>query len=195
MPIDPSSFHRQNVADTCAIWNVLSSKTLYYASCSAGCSFCCTRFVNYECLHKPRKNVSSADEELQRRLQEEQALGNFAPYNLDVQDLQEIAIIEKRMRLSKGELSSIAFAQKTRQAFLTDDQKARKLASGIIEPAMVQTTPHLFGWLHFHWHLTDGDKDAVIAEHESLKRPLAGQFECMYQEALRYRLMAGSGGP
>jgi len=194
MPIDLSRFHQQNVADTCAIWNILSSKLLHSASRSAGCSFCCTEFVNYECLYKPRKNLTSEDEELQRRLREEQARGDFVPYHLDVQDLQDVAIIEKRMRLSKGELSSIAFAQKTRQAFMTDDQKARKLASDIIDPPMVQTTPHLFGWLYFHRHLANGDKDVVIAEHQRLKRPLASPFECTYQEALRCRSMVRSGG-
>jgi hypothetical protein len=96
------------------------------------------------------------------------------------------------MSLSKGELSSVAFAKKTRQAFLTDDQKARLLAREVIGRSMVQTTPHLFGWLYFNRRLGEGDKDAIIAEHKSLGRPLAKHFEAMYEEAMRCRLMVRS---
>ena len=54
MAIDPSSFHSVNVTDTCAVWNVLSSRTLYTAARLAGVVFVCTGFVVYECLFKPR---------------------------------------------------------------------------------------------------------------------------------------------
>ena len=57
MAIDPSSFLVLNVADTCAVWNVLSSKNLYQASIASGCNFCCTAFVEYECLIRPRKKT------------------------------------------------------------------------------------------------------------------------------------------
>jgi hypothetical protein len=193
MAIDPSHFHTLNVADTCAIWNVLSSKLLYQTACSAGCVFSCTAFVAYECLLKPRKEMSSEDEELQTRLRREQENGRFQRYHLDIDDLLEVEILEKRKNLGKGELSSIAFAKRTQQAFHTDDTSARKLASQVIGERHVQTTPHLFGWLYFRQLLGDSDKETIIDEHTSLKRPLRPYFEEMYCRALHYRLMANSG--
>jgi hypothetical protein len=141
-------------------------------------------------LHKERKSASPEDEELKSRLQRERDNKNIIAYSLDVADLQDVAVLESRRRLSKGELSSIAFANKTRQAFLTDDQKARKLSEVVLSSRMTQTTPHLFGWLIFTYKLTDTDKDSVIAEHLRLNRPLKKHFEEMYLEALRCRLMA-----
>jgi hypothetical protein len=57
---------------------------------------------------------------------------------------------------------------------------------------MVQTTPHLFGWLFFSGRLSDGEKSAIIEEHNSLGRPLEKYFEEMYNRALQYRLTAYS---
>ena len=124
MPIDPSKFHTVNVADTCAIWNVLSSRLLYGTARGAGCSFCCTRFVHYECVHKPRNSPTAEDLELQKRFRDECDRGNLSVHPLEISDLQDVMILENRGRLSKGELSSIAFARRIRHAFLTDDQKA-----------------------------------------------------------------------
>jgi len=192
MAIDPSQFHPHNVTDTCAVWNVLSSRILYSRARDAGCDFCITRFVLYECLHKPRQISNQAELRLQKRLEQERNLGRFKDYSLDIVDLQDVHIMEKRQRLSKGELVSIAFAKKTRQAFMTDDQKARKLGHSELTPNMVQTTPHLFGWLFFIGRLSDGEKHAIIEEHHSFGRPLAKYFEQMYGRALQYRLTGGS---
>jgi len=190
MAIDPSCFELNNVADTCAVWNVLSSIVLYSRASSAGCRFCLTHFVHYECLFKPRTNPTKEELDLQDRLRQERGKGSFKSYHLDIEDLQDIIILESRRRLSKGELSSIAFAKKTRQAFLTDDQKARSLAWQVLNRAMVQTTPHLFGWLCFNNYLGDSDKDRIIQEHIKFNRPLAPYFGEMYHEALRCRLMS-----
>jgi hypothetical protein len=189
MAIDPSQFHTLNVADTCALWNVLSSMRLYVVARDASCSFCCTTFVIYECLHKQRKISIPEDEELKSRLRREADNERIVAYSLDIADLQDVKVLESRRCLSKGELSSIAFAKKTRQAFLTDDQKARKLAESVLSSQMTQTTPHLFGWLIFTCRLSDADKDDVIGEHERFHRPLRRQFEEMYLEALRCRCM------
>jgi hypothetical protein len=107
---------------------------------------------------------------------------------VDVEDLQDVEILQNRKRLSLGELSSIAFANKTKQAFLTDDQKARRLAERVLQPDHVQTIPHLFGWLLFTGALQDSDKDCVIGEHAAMKRPLGRFFEEMYLSALEQRL-------
>ncbi len=186
MAVDPRSFHRFNMVDTCAVWNVLSSNRLYQGASGAGCIFSCTGFVIYECLVKPRKKMSTHDLELRRRLVEERNNARFSTFNLDLEDLQEVEILERRKKLGKGELSSIAFAKRTNQAFLTDDQKARKLGNDVI-PGYVQTTPHLLGWLLFEGILKDSDKDAVIADHNSLNLPLGKYFEEISEVALRYQ--------
>lgn len=189
MPLDPSIFNKLNVADTCSIWNILSSKVLWSAAQSAKCVFCCTAFVQYECLDKPRRNITPKESELRTRLIYEQSKENFSVYHLDLDDLLDIQILEERKNLGKGELSSIAFARRTRQAFITDDQGARKLASTILDASNVQTTPHLFGWLTHERFLTDGDKQVVIDQHMSFNRPLQKYFEKMYTKALEHRLM------
>ncbi len=193
MAIDCSRFHLVNVIDTCAIWNVLSSKRLTSAAKAARCHFSATRFVYYEALHKRRKAPVKEDIELQNHLRKERAAGFFGDCSLDIGDLQEVDILERRMRVGKGELSSIAFAKKAGLAFMTDDQKARKLGSGIVGSSRVQTTPHMLGWLFFIGQLSDSDKSVVIDQHERYGGPLRPYFETMYNEALRCRLMASKG--
>jgi hypothetical protein len=198
MELDPSHFYPLNVVDTCAVWHLLSSKKLYETALAVGCMFSCTAFVAYECLTKPRTKKATpaqevAQKELQRRLQREQEHGRFTCYHLDLDELLDVEIMEKRKNLGKGELSSIAFAKRTRQAFHTDDQKARKLASHVMETGRVQTTPHLWGWLYFTQALGDADKDDIISEHEHFEGPLRSHFEIMYMRALQYRLRANSG--
>ena len=187
MVIDPSKFHLVNVADTCSVWNVLSSARLHGAAKEARCDFCITSFVHYECLIKPRKSPTPSETELMRRLAQEQARGRFVAHSCDIGDLQAIRILESRKRLGMGELSSIAFAMKIGQAVLTDDMKARKLAenSGYV---LTQTTPHLFSWLIFKGRLGDSDKPTIITQHQAMGRPLAPHFEAAYEMALQCRL-------
>ena len=188
MAIDPSKFHLINVADTCSVWNVLSSARLHAAAKEARCEFCITSFVHYECLTKPRrKSPTAAEAELMRRLSQEQQRGGFAAHSCDIGDLQTIKILESRKRLGKGELSSIAFAMKIRQAVITDDRKAYRLAEDSGH-ALTQTTPHLFSWLIFKGRLGDSDKDVVIAQHKAMERPLAPHFETAYEMALQCKL-------
>ncbi len=100
-------------------------------------------------MYNPRKNPTPEALELQNIFIKATEDGKVKKYNLELEDLQEVAILEKRKRLGKGELASIVFAKKTNQAFLTDDQGARKLASEVMNTRLVQTTPHLLGWLFF----------------------------------------------
>lgn len=190
MAIDPSKFRLVNVADTCAVWNVLSSARLHAAAKEARCEFCITSFVRYECLNKPRKKTpTTAETELMRRLAQEQGRGGFAAHSCDIGDLQAIKLLESRKRLGKGELSSIAFAMKIGQAVITDDMKARKLAEDSGH-AHIQTTPHLFSWLIFKGRLGDSDKGTVIEQHKAMERPLEPHFEDAYDMALQCRLNA-----
>ncbi len=194
--LDPSCFRPLNVTDACGVWNILSSKILYNTATSvpAKCVFSCTGFVHYECLIKPRNNKTDEEMELRRRLTCEIKKGQFKSYHLEIEDLQEIEILEQRKKLGKGELSSIAFAKRTRQAFLTDDDKARKLAEKVMERKSVQTTPHLLGWLFYRNLLSDSEKEAIINEHNKFRIKKWGNlekhFEVMYERSLKYRLMS-----
>ncbi len=188
--VNVSIFNRLNVADSCAIWNLLSSDRLYLVARSAGCHFCCTNFVKYECLIKPRTAHKPYDQALREKFKQENANGIIRDHHLEVDDLRHVELLRRRKKLSMGELSSIAFAMRTQQAFFTDDQNARKLASSVLEKGNVQTTPHLFGWLIFSGHLGDSDKDVVVQQHCNLsKGELAVFLQEIYLEALRCRLL------
>jgi len=187
MAIDPANFHLVNVADTCSVWNLLSSQLLYSAAKSARCSFCITEFVNYECLIKPRSSLNEDEEELKRRLRQAQASGCFTRHSSDISDLQNITLLENRKRLGVGELSSIALAMKMRQAFITDDRKAMKLSLSAGN-TLTQTTPHLLAWLIFTFQLSDSDKNTVINQHTSIGRPLEPHFNDAYTLALQCRI-------
>jgi len=196
--LNPSQFHPYNVVDACSIWNILSSKRLYKASIStvAKCKFCCTDFVYYECMIKPRRGgITPEDSELQKRLlAAREHHEQFKDYHLDIEDLQEVEVLKKRKNLGKGEFTSIIFAKKTRQAFMTDDNKgARKLAEKVITDGKVQTTPHLFGWLFYQNILIDSDKAAIIKEHSKFRKEKWGNlsqfFDVMYVRAYEYQLM------
>jgi len=119
---------------------------------------------------------------------QERRKSRFCVHSIDLDDLNEVGVLERRQKLSKGELSSTVFAKKTGQAFLTDDQTARRIAAGYLEDDRVQTTPQLFGWLILKGFLGDSDKDAVIEEHTRLGRPLGEYFGVMYLRALELRL-------
>lgn len=193
MAIDPAKFRLHNVVDTCSVWNVLSSRKLYDASRQANCEFCMTDFVRYECVAKKRSAAKPVEVELRGRLQKEWDAGRFSAHASTIDDLQQVARLDDRKRLGKGELSSIAFAMKTNQAVMTDDQKARKLATEVGH-ACVQTTPHLFAWLLFTGKLVDGDKVDVIKQNTEMGQTLRPHFEDAYLMALhaKYQSSAGS---
>ena len=187
MAVDVTHFHPYNITDTCSVWNILSSSTLYEAALSAKCYFACTAYVSYECLVKPRKMPTNADNILRERLVQQRHLGRFTEFHLTLEELEDVAVLERRQKLAKGELSSIAFARKNRQAVLTDDRKARRLADEVCDRGMVQTTPQLVGWLFFSAQLLDSDLNTLLKEHREVNRPLAKYFEEMYREGLERR--------
>jgi len=166
MKIDIKSFILLNIIDTCALWHLLSSDRLYNIAKTNGCYFSCTSYVLYECLYKPRKIIKETDKKLMGKLCKIIDEFHSKSYSISIEDLQSIMALEKRKALSKGELSSIVFAEKTRQAFLTDDQAARKLSEFRLGSKNTQTIPHLFGWLSYNQKILDNDKDIIIQEHE-----------------------------
>lgn len=195
MPIDPSRFHPVNVSDTCAVWNVLSSRLLYRRARDGKCEFTCSWYVHYEALYRRRSSMSRADIELRERLKVAQANGSFAPISISLGDLQVVANLESRRQLSLGELSSIALAVGIGHAFLTDDQAARRLAQDVLTTARVQTTPHLLAWLYFVSLISDTDVDAISEEHERLGRPLRPHFRRAHEMAMMARAMERTRSP
>lgn len=187
--IDISKFGLHNVIDSCAVSNVLLSSRLFHAAKSAGCVFCCARYVIYECLIKQPKIRSDSYLETKKRLEQARKGGSqFQEIHIDIEDLQDADVMNRRKRVDKGELASIALAKKIRQAFLTDDQNARRFGENMLGTDMVQTTPHLFGWLLFGNYLTDTDKDPIIEEHKRFGRPLEPYLERTYLWALECKL-------
>jgi predicted nucleic acid-binding protein len=190
MAFDPSNFSSMVITDTCSVWNVLSADAIFRAANSARVNFYVTPMVLYECLNKPRKTTTPESVELIRRLRVLRAQGKFSEQPCDLDDL--LAVSRRApAALSSGELSCIATAYKTTSfAFMTDERKARQYAEQKLQ-LKVETTPKLYGWLHFHRHLVDADHSVVIEEHEKHeRRPLTKFFQEAYETALQYRLMS-----
>lgn len=188
MEIDIRSFYPINIIDSCSVWNVLSSTLLLAATIQSKCYFSITKFVEYECLFKPRKDLIRSEEELKNKLSQLLEKKIINCFSLSIADLQEVELLNKRKKLGLGELSSIAFAKRTNQCFLTDDQKARKLAKEFLGNSMVQTTPHLLGWLLLNQSLSESELDSIIIEHNNNGRPLEQYFREVHLEYLRIRL-------
>ena len=184
MPIDPRVFHTPIVTDTCSVWNVLSARRLFQAALSAKVHFCITEMVRYECLIKPRKNVTVEQDELIKRYKSAVAGGCFPIQTCDLADLIQISR-GAPSALSSGELSCIATAYKIQSlGFMTDEKKARSYGEKV--GLRVETTPKLYAWLHFHRHLCDGDHQVVVDEHEHYeRRPLTKFFQEAYESATR----------
>ena len=192
MLINPVAFHPINIVDSCSVWNLLSSRLLWSRAQQAACHFSCTQFVIYECLFKPRKTKTPADDELKRRLKRELSSSGIAAVQLEIEDLQEVEILARRRNLGKGELSAIAFARRAQQAILTDDKKARRLAEEVLSPLYVQTVPHLAAWLLYAGRIGDSEFDDIVREHENLRRPLRPHFEAARRLSLEARLASGT---
>lgn len=126
------------------------------------------------------------------RLRNERAAGRFPVQECSLDDL--LAISSKAPgRLSSGELSCIATAYRIRSiAVMTDEKLARNYARDRLG-LQVETTPRLYGYLHYHLHLGGADHDEVIKEHERFeRRPLTPFFNQTFHEAMRCRLMANT---
>lgn len=184
--INVSQFEKLNVADTCSLWNILASRLLSSTAESVGVKLCSTSFVRYECLHKPGR-ARPERAELQKRLRDRVTAGNIHFHPIDIEDLQEFEVLRNRKKLSAGELSVIIFARKTRQAVLTDDIGAQKLARRELGADLVQSTSHLFAWLYFNSRMGDSDKDQIVADLLEFGRNLAPHLDELYTEAQRCR--------
>lgn len=182
------SLKKYSVIDTCSIWNLISSKILYQTILSEGFYFCITNFVLYECIFKPRKKIDEKQIELINRFKKEREKKRFQDYTISIEDLQSADVLANSKRQSKGELTSIIFASKTRQAFITDDQGARKLAAKLLDPADIQTSPILLGHLVYSGKIMDSQVDEIIKEHNELEGSVSEYFKKAFYESLEEKL-------
>ncbi|MNZ91190.1 hypothetical protein [Pseudomonas linyingensis] len=188
MAFDPRQFSRMVVVDTCAVWNILSARKLSLAAFSCGTTFCITPMVKYECMHKPRKTNTTQSETLKGRLQSALQSNSISIQHCDLDDLIAVARLAPS-RLSSGELSCIAMSYRISTiAVMTDEKLARRFSEEKLQ-LQVQTTPKLYGWLHYRRLLGDSDHSEIVSEHESFeRRPLTEFFNIAYETALQYRL-------
>ncbi len=186
------SFPAVVAIDTCAVWNILSSRTLTVAAKGQNRHFLLAEYVRYECLVKPRK-PSESGRSLRTKLREELALGrHFSAFSLAVDDLRElVASVGPIRRFHNGELAALALATKLGNGFLTDDRAARTLGENLLGASRVRTTPHLVGWLVYCRQLTDGDIPTIIADNAAFRGEngrLGGFIQKCYEHAMGLRL-------
>lgn len=182
---DFSEIKKFSVIDTCAILNIFSSEKFYNAIISEKFSFCYTSFVEYETLYKHVKEMTKEVQNQRIKLRQETEKKRFKCEHLSIDDLQEIKILEARRNLGKGELSSIAFAKKISQSFMTDDKGAKKMGEKILGKQKVLTSPRVLGWLYFNRILIDSDHKDIISEHKNSGRNMADIYDEVYKEAIR----------
>ena len=181
----PESFRLVNVTDTCAIWNLVGSMTLFNTARRVKVSFVITNTVFYECFIKSKGQAPSAEHQnLRDRLRMHIRQDNVSRIDLTIDDLQDLITLARQhgfdKRLGHGEISCAALARRLRTAVLTDNKRdfvaVKELADGNL-----QTTPRLLGWLYLDSHLTDPDVASVLAEH----RESGGRMSCVYEQAYR----------
>ncbi len=187
------TFPEISTIDTCAVWNILCSKTLTIAAKCRNRHFILAEYVRYECLIKPRKNPTNIDIELQSKLQNELTTNlHFSSYPLNIEDLREVlASVGSVQRFHRGELAALALARKLKHSFVTDDGTARNVAERLLGTSCVRTTPHLVGWLVYKAQLTDGDIPIIISENKDFRKNngFLGEFiQSCYEHAMGLRL-------
>jgi len=186
--------HREvrEISDTCSIWHMLSSDRFNNAAVRAGLKFLMTQAVLYECFQKQRSELSQEQKELHSRLLRERNRGRFELKTCSIEDLLAVTATAP-MRLGAGELSCIAAAYRDGSVALMTDEKLARRHSEERLGLKVETTPKLYGYLHFKRHLNDSDHFSIVSEHERYeRRPLTRFFNEAYEEALRCRLASGT---
>ena len=183
----PDSFWAVNVTDTCAIWNLVGTATLFRTALRQRLSFVITNTVFYECFLKSRgKTPSTVHRKLRVRLRQHLQQGEVRQVDATIDDLQEVMSIARYRgvgtRLGYGEISCIAVARRLRQAVLTDNKRDFRAIGGLID-GLMQTTPRLLGWLYLEEQLTDGDVEEIMAEHNHCGGEMAKAYELAHCEA------------
>lgn len=189
MPItvDVREFRQLTVADTCAVWNTLSSGAAFARSVGAGLHFCIAKVVEVECLRQPWTRKEAVRDNLQARFHAAQAQGQFRAYSVSLDDLLDPRVLKVRHQLAVGEVATIALAVRTHQAVMTDDRNAREDAKKVVGSERVHTTPQLVGWLVFHGHLTVAEAAACAREHTACMQDLGVHLKAIIEHAQAYR--------
>jgi predicted nucleic acid-binding protein len=185
----PDVFIGVNVIDTCALWNLISSDTLFRCSRRCQHTYITTPTVLYECLVKPRNSpMTQARKTLLARLSAHLESRHVERIQISIDDLHEVSRLSTK--LGQGELSCAAAARKINQAVMTDNKRDFRAIEAMVD-GRLQTTPRLLGWLVFQGHLGDAEVQAVVAEHESLDGPLGKWYRRAHWEGCEKRLKDG----
>ena len=179
----PDSFSLVNITDTCAIWHLMGSMTLFKTARQKHVSFVITNTVFYECFVKSRRNkLTPQHQALREHLRAYIGQHQVSRIDLGIDDLQDLIVLARQRgldkRLGQGEISCAALARHLRQPVLTDNKRDFN-AIEALTGSLIQTTPRLLGWLYLEGHLTDPDVDDVLTEH----RNSGGQMPHVYKQA------------
>ena len=172
----PDSFTPVNVTDTCAVWHLIGSATLFDTARRTNVSFVITNTVFYECF-------------IIRRI------------DLPIDDLQDLLALARQLgldkRLGQGEISCAALARRWGAAVLTDNRRDFRAIFQLVD-GRLQTTPRLLGWLYLDEHFTDRDVEDVVSEHRECGGQMSDVYKRAYYEACEKRLqrhMSTNGAP
>ena len=188
----PDSLIRVNITDTCAIWHLVGSMTLFKAARRMNVSFIITNTVFYECFTKSRGRAASVQHQaLRDRLETHVNQDEVKRIDLTIDDLQELITLARLRgvdkRLGHGEMSCAALARRWRAAVLTDNRKDFGAIKGLVDECL-QTTPRLLGWLYLEGRLTDADVGDVLSEHYNSGGQMSQVYQRAYYEACEKRL-------
>lgn len=188
----PESFIRVNITDTCAIWHMTGSKTLFQTARRLNVSFVITSTVFYECFIKSRGRAPSAQhQELRDRLETHISQDKVTRMDSTIDDLQDLIVLARQLgfdkRLGQGEISCAALARRWGVAVLTDNKKDFRAIERLVE-GRLQTTPRLLAWLYLDGHLTDPDVSDVISEHYNSGGQMSQVYTLAHSEACEMRL-------
>ena len=188
----PESFILVNITDTCAIWHMAGSMTLFETARRLNVSFVITGTVFYECFIKSSGRAPSTQhQELRDRLETHINQDKVTRIDLTIDDLQDLITFARQLgfdkRLGQGEISCAALARRWGTAVLTDNKKDFKAIEGLVV-GRLQTTPRLLGWLYLDGHLTDPDVSDVISEHYNSGGQMSQVYTLAHSEACAMRL-------
>ena len=189
----PDSFSLVSVTDTCAIWNLVGSATLFRAARQKHLSFIITDTVSYECFVKTRGSAPSVEHQrLRQRLAKHIEQSDVSRFEVTIDDLQDVINAARQQgsdrRLGYGEMSCAALARRLRHAVLTDNKRDFKAIEVLVD-GLLQTTPRLLRWLYLVGRLTDGDVKDVIKEHCNSGGHMSPIYERAHREACERRLV------
>lgn len=193
--MNSDKFISVNVTDTCAVWHLVGSPTLFTSAVGAKLSFIITPTVDYECFTKQGvRPVSVVRLRLREHLRAHLNAGRVSTMSVSIESLQATILAAKEKgltkRLGRGELSCVALARDLgHAAVLTDNKREFRVIEPLVD-GRLQKTPQLLGWLYMTDRLSDGDVDLVIQQHEQADGHLGKWLRVAHRTACEKRLAA-----